>query len=1162
MAHRNKQPTSVPRFVRAANVELDHRNPLALDGYLLTSGARRVLGRIIPSLTDQDAPRAWTLTGPYGTGKSSFAVFASQLLAPKSAAGGAQARNILKEGDEDLFEKLPVFGKQFRGLVSVAVTGSREPLQVGILRGLKAALVGLDDPGQPALVRRVGKLLDVAEGGTGLNDRDVLDVVTDTAKVTSNAIGSGLLIIIDELGKLLEFAAAQPTKSDVYVLQHLAELAARSPVPVLVITVLHKDFSGYADRLSAHERAEWEKVRGRFEDIVFEESADEVLRLVAMARTAAAEADVNLFNQTIPTKDVARFEELANQAWKLQLAPAGVSKPEFLGLLKQCWPLHPLVAVLLGPVFRKLSQNERSVFSFLSSREPHGLLDFLISDRELSVIYGLNQLYDYMWNSLGEGLYSQRNGKKWAEVEGALDRLVNATPAAVVVLKIIGVISAIGGTKNIQTTPDVIRFGATGMTKLAELSDAIKLLEDASVITARKYNNTLSLWEGSDVDIDERVKTARERGDVSATLAALAARYVSLAPIVARRHSFETGTVRYFTVEFVEPGSLVAEAGKASEADGRILVVLPVNAEERALVENLVKNEGIVKQKAVFVAMPGESRTIDFYVRELANMEWVRGNTPQLAGDLTARRELRARVAEVERQLEVLAVNMLVPPSDDRTCEWFHTGKSIHIGSRRCLNDHLSDTCSKVFWKTPTVPNELVNRRELSSQAAAARRNLIQVMIERSAQVNLGIEGFPPERSMYMSVLQKHGIHREGEDGWEFGAPNKGGDLGMNHVWEAIQTFFDSTEKQPRTVHSLFIDLRSEPYGLRDGLLPILLCAALIANDADVALYEEGTFVPQLAVTNFERLMKSPSAYTLRRWRISGVRATVFRQLADMLGKNWANTKITKRNVLDVVRPLLKFIQQLPEYTRFSEQISDQAKRVRAALLQSREADQLLFTDLPRACGMESIDPDAHLSDEALRTFVVALRQSLGELQRHFEITLGDVGQSLGSAFGIAGDNAVIRERLTSRAAILQRWVADPALKNFVTRVKDDSGDEKSWIESVAALLCERPPNLWRDADRAKLEVAVTRIARMFRNVESLAISNGSANGYTEAIRIGVTTKDGGDKEEVVHIGPEDIAKLSDATGRMMDAMKAAGINGRKELVLAALAQMTRNVLT
>lgn len=140
MAKRNEQQASASRFVRSVHLELDHKNPDALNGYLLTAGARRVLSRLIPALTDPAAARAWTLTGPYGTGKSAFTVFAAQLLAHKNFVGQGKARDILKNGDEDVFELLPTKSKQFRGLFPIAVTGSREPIPVALLRGLVAAL--------------------------------------------------------------------------------------------------------------------------------------------------------------------------------------------------------------------------------------------------------------------------------------------------------------------------------------------------------------------------------------------------------------------------------------------------------------------------------------------------------------------------------------------------------------------------------------------------------------------------------------------------------------------------------------------------------------------------------------------------------------------------------------------------------------------------------------------------------------------------------------------------------------------------------------------------------------------------------------------------------------------------------------------------------------
>ena len=72
-------------------------------------------------------------------------------------------------------------------------------------------------------------------------------------------------MIVDKLGRLLEYAVSNPSKSDPFVLQQLAELAARSCGSLLFFAGLHQDFRSYAGNLSPTERAEWEKIRGRFE---------------------------------------------------------------------------------------------------------------------------------------------------------------------------------------------------------------------------------------------------------------------------------------------------------------------------------------------------------------------------------------------------------------------------------------------------------------------------------------------------------------------------------------------------------------------------------------------------------------------------------------------------------------------------------------------------------------------------------------------------------------------------------------------------------------------------------------------------------------------------------------------------------------------------------
>ena len=157
-----------------------------------------------------------------------------------------------------------------------------------------------------------------------------------------------LLLVVDELGKFLEYAAHDPEYGDLFVLQSLAEFATRSgQTPLLMLTILHQAFEQYAQRLASSQREEWAKVQGRFEDVSFVEPTEQVLRLIgsAIEKTAAVE-NPNL-----------------SVAVDLELKPRQLDKSEFVSLLESCLPLQPTVALIVSPLFRRFAQNERSLFA-------------------------------------------------------------------------------------------------------------------------------------------------------------------------------------------------------------------------------------------------------------------------------------------------------------------------------------------------------------------------------------------------------------------------------------------------------------------------------------------------------------------------------------------------------------------------------------------------------------------------------------------------------------------------------------------------------------------------------------------------------------------------------------------------------------------------------
>src|SRR5262249_21685481 len=94
-----------PRFARSVALVRDAHRADALDGYILTPTGRDILRRLADALRGRSSTRAWSLTGPYGSGKSAFALFAAQLLTGEESVR-QQARKFLASTDSELSESL------------------------------------------------------------------------------------------------------------------------------------------------------------------------------------------------------------------------------------------------------------------------------------------------------------------------------------------------------------------------------------------------------------------------------------------------------------------------------------------------------------------------------------------------------------------------------------------------------------------------------------------------------------------------------------------------------------------------------------------------------------------------------------------------------------------------------------------------------------------------------------------------------------------------------------------------------------------------------------------------------------------------------------------------------------------------------------------------
>ena len=88
-------------------------------------------------------------------------------------------------------------------------------------------------------------------------------------------------VLVDELGKHLEYALAHNPKEETYFFQQVAEAINHPDNNLHWVGTLHQGFDSYATGAADRDILEWEKVSGRFVSLNFNEPATTLLRLMS-----------------------------------------------------------------------------------------------------------------------------------------------------------------------------------------------------------------------------------------------------------------------------------------------------------------------------------------------------------------------------------------------------------------------------------------------------------------------------------------------------------------------------------------------------------------------------------------------------------------------------------------------------------------------------------------------------------------------------------------------------------------------------------------------------------------------------------------------------------------------------------------------------------------
>ena len=928
-----------------------------------------------------------------------------------------------------------------------------------------------------------------------------------------------MLLVLDEFGKTLEHFADRAghqgdSSADLFVLQELAEQSTGArAISLFTFTLQHLAFDDYVRQASAQQRREWGKVQGRFEDVSFLESAEQSLRLVAGA----------LDDSAISRSFAKRRHEWAIAAFATA-RDVGIANhlPGGVDTVMHCYPLHPIALLALPELCGQLGQHGRTLFTFLASGEPGSARSFLAStpvpkrSESLPALL-MSDLFDF-FSGAGQAMALSIGGSRWREIHERVREASHLDERDLAVLKTVALFNLMGNALGLRASPDLVTFALSDAAGPASpvWRDRLEDLESRGFLTFRSFADEYRLWQGSDVDLRGRVADAREQLR-STNAAELLLRLHSDNPIIAARHSQHVGMLRYFAVNYTDDGSrAIPTLPKDDPADGAVIYHLG------SMESALQLAAGSDTRPMVLVTSSRAARVRDAAIEVAAALGVL--DQQEVMDDRVARRELQDRVADARNRLAQAHADAFRPgaegvefrPISDK-------GVEVPLPCVHGLSRLLSDVCDQAYGQSPQIPNEMLGRRDLTSQGAKARRELIEAMIEHPTEERLGITGYGPERAMYEAVLRHTGLHAERNGEWCFGKPAP--DAALQSVWGSIAQFIDSASDAPSSVDGLYGRLMAPPIGLKDGPIPVLLVAYLLQRTDDVAIYEDGTFQPTLSSDLVERLVKTPHRFALKSFSAPGNRVQILAAISKAtasLGigglRPLSQSRLRNETVLAVAAPLLNLVRGLPTFTRKTSNLSTQGLAVRTALLEAREPDRLLLVDLPAACGFHGEDW-SNPSPEAIASFSAALQSSLEELRGAVEHQLLEIRDLLAEAFDRPADLASLRNTVSTRAELLDGKVLDPKLQAFIFTAADDSADDAGWLGRIGLALVGKAVELWHDEDRARLPSLLLETVASFHRVEAIHFDAKarSFEGSFSARRLTITTPEGTETSRVVY---------------------------------------------
>lgn len=984
-----------PGFQYSVNIGYDLNNDEKIRNFIPTKSALKLLEEVLASTSPTSTDRARVLVGAYGKGKSHIVLMILSMLMKRDIALFEKIMPYIHNNPK-LFHLIRNYYESDNKIMPIAINGSNTSLTQAFLLALKRTLSDnnmldvMPDTNYRAAVSVINRWKseypDTYERFIHLIDEpiikfierlehydvtayetferiypkltagsvfnpflgfDVVELYENVAKSLRVKGYTGIYVVYDEFSKYLEANIANASVSDTKMLQDFAEKCSRSgELQMHLMLISHKEISNYIDKLPKQKVDGWRGVSERFNHIHLNNNFSQTYEVIASV-IQKQQQQWDIFCE----KHQSEFLELKHRYQKHPIFMDAIDMIDtaFYG----CYPLQPVSTFILPRLSERVAQNERTLFTFLSSDGTCTLPTFLNNHDDTAFkLLTPDLIYDYFEPLFKKEAFSTNIHNYYVLTTSILNQLPEDSLGSKIV-KTISLIYILEQFERLKPSKEEIIGIYSTSYKVNDIENAITdLIEKEFVIYLKRSNDYLQLKKTSGVDIKKKINDLVElqQGRINVKDTLNESNFNNY--MYPSRYNDEYEMTRFFSFEFIA-GEEVTEdidwniKSEKINADGVIYGIIPENEESISNLVDLVAKTSLGLERFIFV-IPKHFSEIEAIVREYKAVSVLR----DMAFDDQVLFDEYEVIFEDLHELIQAFMDQYTHPEEYKSI-YIHNGAKITIRRKAELTELMSNICDNVYSMTPIINNEALNRNEITNVSNNSRRKIIAALLRNELEHNLGLSGTTQEVSIMRSTLIRTGVLVENA-----GTPAinlRPSDERMSNMISTIEAFILDARRNGKVCFSdLYIKLMSAEYhiGLRLGLIPVYLAAVLHEYKQQVFITDKYGQVP----INSDVLLQinsDPNSFYLSYLDWNKEKEDYINRLSDLFSEYVIEAEKAANSYDYVSNAIRRWFMALPKYSKDSTQKPDGTKIPKRyvdtiqAMKSSISGFELLFKRLP-----------------------------------------------------------------------------------------------------------------------------------------------------------------------------------------------------------------------